>query len=101
MFEKLQDWMDLHSAVLNRFPIPGYLMIVSCLIAMVVSLFYQKAIYAIATFEIAGVTPYQEFIIKHAKYIGLGMWILPLTILIVLMLLSCTAHQKNVKKYYL
>ncbi|AMW79763.1 hypothetical protein AMD27_13225 [Acinetobacter sp. TGL-Y2] len=100
MREKLQEWMEFHSAVMSRFPGPGYLMILSCLIVMGVSWLYPKIIYAIANFQIMGTTPYQNFIIKHSNYVGLGMWIVPIGILVVLMFISWKIHQKNVEKYY-
>lgn len=100
MFEKLEEWMDFHSAVMKRYPRPGFLMIFSCVMAVSVSWFYPRIVMAIANLEIGGYTPYQNFVFEHINYFRIGMWVIPILIFIVLMSISWEIHQKNIKKYF-
>ncbi|KAF1018415.1 MAG: hypothetical protein GAK29_04243 [Acinetobacter bereziniae] len=100
MFEKLEEWMNFHTAVMKQYPRPGFLMIFSCIVALVVSWFYPKIVMGIANFEIGGHAPYQDFIFSHIRYFRLGMWVVPFLIFIVLMSISWGIHKENIKKYF-
>ncbi|MEN8367696.1 hypothetical protein [Acinetobacter bereziniae] len=99
MFEKLEEWMDFHSAVMKRYPRPGFLMIFSFIVAVVVSWFHPRIVMGIANFEIGGHSPYQNFIFSNIGYFRLGMWVVPIVIFIVLMSISWGIHKENIKKY--
>lgn len=100
MLEKLKEWLAFHSTVMERYPKPGYLMLFSCVIALVASWIYPKVIMAIASFQIGGYAPYQEFVIQNIRYFEIGMWVVPILIFIVLMCISWGMHQHNIEKHY-
>ena len=99
MKNKLQEWFEFHGAVLKRYPRPGYMMIFSSIIMVVVSWLYPMIIYKIAYFNIMGNTPYLEYMVRHGEYIKIGGWLIPFIVFAVLMLLSWEIHKKNVRKF--
>lgn len=100
MFEKFEEWLEFHSKVMKRYPRPGFLMIFSCVISVVVSWLYPRMVMAIAQFEIGGHAPYQNFVIQNINYFKIGMWVVPILVFIILMSVSWRIHQSNVRKHY-
>lgn len=99
MFEKIKDWMNFHSAVMQRYPNAGYLMLFSSFIEFLIIFYYPRIIIGLANFKMGPIAPFQAFIIDHLYYFRLGMWFIPLLIYIVLMTVCWDVHLKNVKKF--
>lgn len=99
MIEKIKERLELHGAVLQRFPKPGYLMILSCIITMLISWIYPIIVYKIAYLQMMGQYLFQDFIIRHADAFGMGQWLMPMTVLIGLWLCCLGLHQRNIEKY--
>lgn len=100
MKEKIQNWLEFHSSVLEKFPKPFYAFIISCVFTVFCSAIYPLVISKIAFFNVFGHYPYQDFIIKHANLFGIGMWLVPLTIFLILSLCCVGLHLSNIKRAY-